>query len=370
MMQKEISMAEPLKNLYNQEYISRLSQELTSHYSSFASQQFSSKVFDKQWESRELKERMRHIASVIREFLPPEYSESIELLKQVSTALGMEYMFANMIFQDYVEVWGLDEYEVSMEALHHFTQSSSSEFAVRQFILKEPQKSMEYMRRWADDENEHVRRLASEGCRPRLPWAVALPLFKKDPTIVIEILEKLKDDKSEYVRKSVANNLNDISKDNPELVITIAKAWLGENSNRDKLVKHGCRTLLKQSNQEVMRLFGYGEITNLRLENFTLSKSVKIGEELTFGFDLISDKSLGKLRIEYAMEFVRQKNKSSTKVFKIAEGDYTQKQKRFERFYSFKPISTRNYYEGEHKLTIIVNGLVLHQERFMLEGEI
>jgi len=129
--------------------------------------------------------------------------------------MNHNYGLENMIFQDFVEVYGLDSFDVSMMAFEVFTVNSSSEFAIRKFILKYEEKTMIQMLLWAKSENEHVRRLASEGSRSRLPWAVALPVFKEDPTSVVEILELLKDDVSAYVRKSVANNLNDISKDNP-----------------------------------------------------------------------------------------------------------------------------------------------------------
>jgi 3-methyladenine DNA glycosylase AlkC len=162
---------------------------------------------------------MMHTSESLHIYLPMEYSESVQILMKAALKFsGFQYMF----FPGFIELYGLDEYEQSIKALEIFTQHSSSEFAVRPFIKIYSHKMMEQMELWAESENHHVRRLSSEGCRPRLPWAIALPEFKKDPSPVIPILEKLKNDESEYVRRSVANNLNDISKDNSYVEISAA----------------------------------------------------------------------------------------------------------------------------------------------------
>jgi 3-methyladenine DNA glycosylase AlkC len=279
----------------------------------------------------------------------------------------IKYGLENMIFQDFVEVYGLDDFDTSIDALIEFTINCSSEFAIRQFILKYPKKTMTKLKLCAKDKNEHIRRLSSEGCRPRLPWAIALQDFKKDPKEVLEILEILKNDPSVYVRKSVANNLNDISKENPDLVIAIIKKWQGENKNTDWMLKHGARTLLKDSNKEVLKLFGFEQIEHISLKDFDITKNLNMTEELNFSFCLNSNENLGKLRVEYAIEFVRQNNKSSKKVFKIAEANYKENQKHFIKKYSFRPITTRKYYAGVHKLFIIVNGVYLGEKEFVLK---
>ena len=232
------------------------------------------------------------------------------------------YGLENMVFQDFVEVYGRDSFEISMMALEHFTIGSSSEFAIRQFILRYEDRTMKQILLWAESENEHIRQLASEGCRPRLPWAIALPVFKSDPTPVLEILECLKDDSSPYVRKSVANNLNDISKDNPLLVKKLTKEWIGVDTKRDALLKHGCRTLLKASDSEVLSLFSFTKPEHISLKNFTHTQNVKMGEALEFSFELCSSDNLGKLRIEFAIGFLRKNGKHNQKVFKISEGLY------------------------------------------------
>jgi len=291
-------MPKLLKDLYSKKLINSLSCEIKKTYPSFNPTKFSKRIFDKTWKEKELKQRMRHISQTLHEFLPDNYSKAINILKPASKKFsGFEYMF----FQDYVELYGMDNFNESMSALECFTKYASSEFAVRPFIVKYPKKMMRQMEKWATSDNYHVRRLASEGCRPRLPWAMALPEFKNDPSAVLKVIEKLKNDDSEYVRRSVANNLNDISKDNPNITLKTAKAWKGKNENTDKLVKHACRTLLKASNQQALRLFGYGNPKNIQLHQFKLTKKVARGGRLEFSFELkTSKKNLGRLRIEYA----------------------------------------------------------------------
>lgn len=353
-----------LKNLYNKEYISLLLGALDIKY--LEKEVFLKSIFNSEWKDKELKQRMRHISTTLSNFLPNNYRESIKILKLTFSKLNHSYGLENMLFQDYVEVYGLEDFEVSIDALEHFTYKCSSEFAIRQFILKYPDATMKQMQIWACSDNHHVRRLASEGCRPRLPWAIALHEFKKDPKDIISILEKLKDDESEYVRKSVANNINDISKDNPQIVKNLASIWFGENKNRNALLKHGCRTLLKASDKEILSLFGFTKPDTVKLTNFQVNDDVEMGEELEFSFTLSSKNELGKLRIEYAIDFLRKNATHNTKVFKISEGVFTQNEKLVSKKHSFRAISTRKYYKGQHKISIIINGVNFAEKKFKL----
>ena len=359
-------VAELLKNIYNTEYIDLVCEKALLSYPDFKATAFTKDIFHSEWESYELKERMRHISTIFREYLPYEYAKAIDILILIFTNMNHAYMLENMIFQDFVEVYGLDSFNTSMMALEVFTVNSSSEFCIRQFILKYEEKTMAQMLIWAKSDNEHVRRLASKGCRPRLPWAVALPAFKANPKAVLEVLELLKDDTSPYVRKSVANNLNDISKDNPELVKELAREWIGYSKERDTLLKHACRTLLKASDSKVLALFGFVKPTDISLENFTYSSSIAMGEEITFSFDIVSQLELGKLRIEFVIDFLRKNEKHNKKVFKIAEGRYKDRRKKVSKSYSFRPISTRVYYKGEQKLSILINGVTYKEVAFKL----
>jgi len=359
-------MAKLLKNLYDENYINILSHNIINIYTSFDKNNFISSVFDNNWKNKELKQRMRHISNTLHIFLPNNYKESILILKNTFLRMNTQYSLENMIFQDFVEVYGLEDFEISIDALERFTINSSSEFAIRQFILEYPNETIIKMKLWAIDKNEHIRRLASEGCRPRLPWAIALVKYKENPKEILSILDILKDDESLYVRKSVANNLNDISKDNPKIVKDITKKWIGKNKDRDWILKHGCRTLLKNGDAEILEIFGFKKNNNISIDNFIFNPKVKMGENLEFSFMLKSKKILGKLRIEYSIAFLRQNNKYSKKIFKISEGIYNKKSKNISKYYSFKPISTRKYYEGTHKLNIIINGIKIEDREFVL----
>lgn len=251
-------MREPLKAIYNEEFLRSFSEKVKSVYEIFDIEGFIADVMDDTWEDLELKARMRRITVTLASYLPNRYEEAINVLFAIDEdCIGFPYLF----FPDFVEVYGQEEehFELSMKALERFTIKSSAEFAIRSFLLRTPDRVMCQMMAWAKNPNEHVRRLASEGCRPRLPWGVAIPIFKKDPAPVLLVLEILKADPSLYVRKSVANNLNDIAKDNPSVVLEIARRWKGVNPNTDWIVRQGCRTLIRKADPMVMTLFGYAE---------------------------------------------------------------------------------------------------------------
>ena len=215
-------MAEPLKNMFNQAYLDDLGAAIQSHYPPFDTRAFLARVIDDQWEGRALKERMRHITTVLHGFLPQDYRTALDILRRVAPTLS-QYGFENRIFPDFVGLYGLDDWEASISSLEQFTQLISAEYAVRPFILRDQERMMAQMLQWACRQNHQVRRLASEGCRPRLPWGVALPALQANPSPILPILERLKRDPSEAVRRSVANNLNDIAKDNPDVVIGLLR---------------------------------------------------------------------------------------------------------------------------------------------------
>ena len=360
-------MAEPLKNRYHQTFFDNLISDFKTEKSDFNEEAFKTKIFDSNWEARELKDRMRHIAMTLNNVLGLPYPSTLELFKKVikmRSGMGLEYMF----FPDFVEVFGLEDLENSLDALEAFTEYASSEFAIRPFILKYEKKTMNRMNKWSKHENHHIRRLASEGCRPRLPWAMALPKYKKDPSTVIPILERLKNDESEYVRRSVANNLNDISKDHPGLVLEIGQKWIGKTAETDWVVKHASRGLLKKGNTQALMLFGFGNPKNIEIQNLELSPNpVKIGDYLNFNFDLKNNATeAAKLRLEYGIDFVKKTGKTSKKVFKITENNYENGVKSIQRKQSFQDFTTRTHYPGTHRLSIIVNGI----EKASLEFEV
>jgi 3-methyladenine DNA glycosylase AlkC len=263
-------------------------------------------------------------------------------------------------FPVFVELYGQDEenWDVSIAALERYTPYASSEMAVRPFIIKHEDRMMAQMYVWSKHENELVRRLACEGCRPALPWAPALNSFKKDPTPILPILEQLKTDSSVWVQKSVANNLNDISKTHPDLVVKLAKNWYGKNEHTDRIVKHGCRTLLKKGNREALAIFGCDDVVSVDVYEFTLgAASVSIGEDITFSF-AVSTKEATKVRLEYGVDYVKSNGKRNRKIFKISEISLKENEKKYyTRKHSFADVSVRKHYPGIHSITLIVNGV-------------
>jgi 3-methyladenine DNA glycosylase AlkC len=368
-------MAPHLKDLYSENYLDNIAISISKFDTTFDINLFIKDIFCKAWANMELKRRMRHIAFTIGCHIKQNYTTQISILIQtynhIQTDIGNrkdKLGLENMIFQDFVELYGLEDFDISMKALECFTQNSSSEFAIRQFILKYEDATINQMLIWAKSPNEHLRRLSSEGCRPRLPWAVALPLYKKDPTKVLKILELLQDDRSMYVKKSVANNLNDISKNNVKIVKDIAKRWYGQSKDKNWIIKHGCRTLLKQGDSEVLEIFGFEKKENIIIKDFTSTQQINIGEALDFSFQLEDKNTIGAIRLEYSIDFLRLNNKTNNKVFFISEKEYKTKHIKINKKHSFKLINTRKYYSGWHTLHIIVNGVIIHSYRFELQG--
>ena len=353
-------MPEPLKNRYNYESLHDLALRIAAVYPSFAVDSFIADIMDETWETLELKARMRQISINLGRYLPGDYVQALGILDRVAASYPPGVSdFTLMCFPDFVEVHGQDEghWDVSIAALARYTAYSTSEFAVRPFIIKHEERMMAQMAAWARHDNEHVRRLASEGCRPALPWGQALASFKKDPLPVLVILEQLKADPSLYVRKSVANNLNDISKTHPDLVIQTVKDWYGKNAHTDWIVKHACRTLLKKGNKDVLGIFGFADAGCAQVDGFALSAaSVAIGEDISFSFT-IEAKKAAKLRLEYGIDYVKANGKRNRKIFQISEISLQKNGKKsYTKSHSFAEVSTRKHYPGIHSVTLLVSG--------------
>jgi len=360
-------MAEPLKNLYSRELLMQLADGIKREYPDFNRKAFLSQVFDEQWEQRELKQRMRHITQCMHQFLPVGYSKQLKILKKIASSYSG---FVAILFPDFVEVYGLEHPDISIPALELFTQYSSSEFAVRPFILKYEQRMIEQHLIWAKHKNHHVRRLASEGIRPRLPWAMALPSFKKNPAAIFPVLELLKNDPSEYVRRSVANNLNDISKDHPDKVLAIVKEWKGVSNETDWILKHASRGLLKKGHVEALLSFGINHKAKTEVKNLQLSKTkLHIGDAFSFTFKVrLTDKKAHNLRLEYKIYFVKSNGKTSPKIFQI--GTYMVQPGEtmdISRSHRFANLTTRKHFPGKHTLAIVVNGKEYAHNDFILK---
>jgi len=356
-------MAELLKNIYNQHFFDEFTVTIKQAVPDFNKSTFVNNIFDEEWEQRELKQRMRHIVLVLKPHLPEDYKALInavlKIIKQLKKRGISEAGFEWMFLPEFVELYGLEDYKVSINAFESITQFTSCEFAVRPFIVKYPEQMLSQMLLWSKHKHAMVRRLSCEGCRPRLPWAMALPTLKEDPSPIIPILEILKMDDSESVRRSVANNLNDISKDNPKTAIKLVKQWKGKTKETDWLVKHASRTLLKQGNTEMMNLFGFGSLENIKIDHFQiLTPKIKIGEALAFTFQLknIGDLS-SKIRLEYGLYYQKANGSLSRKVFTISEKEYAKNSTTtINRKQPFKIITTRKLHLGLHQLSLIING--------------
>lgn len=339
----------------------------------FDCKHFIHRVFDNQWPDLELKQRVRHIAVTLHDFLPHDFPEAADILVNLAQALRKneirEQGFATIFIPEYVQVYGLEFPEVSLNALEDITQLVSAEFAIRPFLIRYPELTLKKMKDWSNHSSASVRRLSSEGCRPRLPWAMGVPALKKDPTPILPILENLKADPSEYVRRSVANNLNDLAKDHPELVLKIVKKWLGKNENTDKIIKHGCRTLLKKGHVEILGLHGYNPKSHGVLNGFELPKTkVKIGDHLNFSIHFTNrEKQQTPYRLEYAIDYLTSTGKRSNKIFKITENELDPGETvMIKRKQSFKNLTTRKHFKGKHTLTIFSNGRKIGSKEFIV----
>lgn len=333
-----------------------LADGLSSLRTNFHAKDFSAFVLQG-WDELELKARMRRISTGFRQFLPRDYATAVGILERLAPQVRG---FAGMVFPDFVEVYGTEHYERSIRSLEFFTTLSSSEFAVRPFLRQYGHKMEQQMLVWAGNENHHIRRLASEGFRPRLPWAAPLPHLQQDPTPILPVLERLRDDPSDYVRRSVANNLNDISKDHPDLVVRIAQEWKNDSPLRTALLRHACRTLLKSGRQDALAIFGQARTTSIDVTSFAASpSSIPIGSSVQlFAVLQNTSKSPVHVRVSYAVHFRRPGDKASRKVFAWKIVDIKPKgMLQLEKKHAFAQLSTRKHYEGPHDIHIIVNGV-------------
>jgi len=355
------------KDSLNKSTVEELATQLGRTYKKFDQDGFTAFIIDENFYELELKERISAIADALKKFLPQKYSQAIKTIIKTAPNVGG---FENWALLMYVEKFGLDYFDESVQAMEILTRYSTAEFAIRPYMINYTKQIMPILHRWVEDENEHVRRLAAEGTRPRGVWMAHVEAFKKDPSEVLKILEKLKADSSLYVRKAVANNLNDISKDHPSLVIKTGKKWLKQNCPETNwIVKHASRTLLKKGHPDVFPLFGFTENPKVDITSFKLNKKkFNIGESATLSFDLHSKSSHPqKLAIDYKVYYMKKNGKLSPKVFKLSEKKVSGNQQiTLTTKHSFKEMSTRKHYVGKHKIELIINGNIVASFDFSL----
>ncbi|MBL1322096.1 MAG: DNA alkylation repair protein [Methylophaga sp.] len=355
--------------------VDRISRVLSVIIEDFPSKKFTQSALDG-IEPLALKQRVDHLIGVLADYLPNDFQSTSTILLQVKqywdwgdendTLSG----FAAWPLIDYVAVYGIDEPKLALQVLKDITPLFSAEFAIRPFIKQHFEFTYEQALLWCNDDDEHVRRLASEGFRPRLPWGMHLNQFCESPQPIFPILNLLKDDASLYVRKSVANNLNDISKDNPDDVVTLCQRWIKDASaERQFIIRQGLRSLVKSGRPDVFPLLGYTakpqvEKLAIKLQN----AKIKLGE--TLEFSTILESNLDKAQsfvLDYKVHHVKANGLTTAKVFKWKNITLQPRQNvQLQKSHSFKLITTRKYYAGTHSIELQINGKSMAKADFEL----
>ncbi len=368
-------MADALKDQFTQKTIVAIADEIGAVHPQFAAAAFVRNA-SQGFEALELKQRAEQVAASLTRHLPGAYEEAVDILiDSLPTPLantegnGMT-PFRYWPHTIFVEKQGLNHFEASMRAQRALTQRFTAEFSIRPFLERYPEATLAQLRKWTDDESPHVRRLVSEGTRPRLPWAPRLRDFQRDPTPVLKLLEVLKDDESLYVRRSVANNLNDIGKDHPVLLAETAARWMeGATAERTWIVRHALRSAIKRGEPEALAVLGYDRAAEVAILNVSIQPTkVHIGESVTIAFELANEeKQTQRLLVDFRIHFVKASGKTAPKVFKLKEvelapGAATRLQKRV----SLAEMSTRKHYAGRHVVDLVINGHALPLDTFEL----
>jgi 3-methyladenine DNA glycosylase AlkC len=362
-----------VRDAFNERVVKKLASDIKKTWKKLDSTGFVSDVLSG-FNDLGLTERMQRITTCLAEYLPDDFPKAVKILLDSlgpipATVPGKTNWDAFILVPQtmFVAEKGLDHFEISLDALKVMTPYFSSESAVRPFFVKHPKKMLKLFALWVSDEDEHVRRLVSEGCRPRLPWAMRLHMFVKDPKPVLKLLELLKEDESLYVRRSVANNLNDIAKDHPDLVVGVLKKWKKiDNKGTQWLIKHAARTLLKQGHTGALALLGYHS-PQVEWGNFVVDKNISFYGNFCFQFDFVSSVDQD-LMIDYILYFMKANGKLAPKVFKLSKKKvFAGEQIVFKKKHSFRKISTRVYYPGKHALEIMINGKKFDRKEFTLK---
>lgn len=364
-----------LKTIFNPVVIRNLDQTIKGVFPQFDSDTFVQQA-SQNLDTLELKQRSHQICLALNSCLPDKFASAIAILL---SAMGEDdgtggiegYAgFRFMPFLDYVVLRGMADPDLALESLVKMNLYFSAEFAIRPFILNYPAKTLPRLTAWASHPDWRVRRLASEGTRPRLPWGIQLKPFIENPSAVIDILNRLYQDENLVVRRSVANNLNDIAKDNPDVAVKMAQRWWRtQNELSQWTVRHGLRTLIKQGNQEALSILGFVGGERILVQNFCFqSLAVKIGEELHFSFSLLSaETSEVRLVVDYILHRRLANGKLATKVFKLKQIFLAPGAKiSLQGKHKFKQLSTRTYYPGIHSIELIANGHLLDKYDFEL----
>jgi len=356
--------APALKEIFNAERLQHIATEMSAVYPDFNAAAFL-KMANEGLAELSIMQRMARVSECLYATLPMNYEDSLDVLRALAPRLNSG--FVSVSLPHYVATYGSHAFEQSMEALKYFTTFGSAEFAIRHFLRNDFERTLAVMHDWSLDDNEHVRRLASEGSRPRLPWSFRLERIQADPRLAAAILDNLKADDSLYVRKSVANHLNDITKDHPDWVLDIIEGWSLDNKHTAWIAKHALRSLIKQGNPRALANIGATgkaevEIIGVKVEPAVIT----LGEKITLSFTVRSKvESSQRLVIDYAIDYVKANGSTSAKVFKLKALTLPVGANEFvSRSQSIKELTTRRHYAGRHAVHVLVNGERLASTHF------
>ena len=354
--------------IFSRERIQHIAAEATQASGRFEQEIFLAETLGK-LDDLNLMERLRHVAKAFRAALPMDFLPALEVLRALAPRLNSK--FVTMTLSEFVALYGPDEFDASMDALSYFTGFGSSEFAVRHFLQRDLSRTLAVMERWAYDDSDHIRRLASEGSRPRLPWSFRLELLIQDPSPTAPILDALKSDPSLYVRKSVANHLNDIAKDNPQWVLDRLDVWGKDDARTAWIARHALRSLVKAGNQKALSLVGASDGADVKVDDFIVApEAIQMGESMSLSFEITSTGTAQqKLVLDYAIHYVRKNERTSRKVFKlktlVLEAGQSAALSRRQRI---ENLSVRALYPGRHLVELLGNGQTLATSSFDLRA--
>jgi 3-methyladenine DNA glycosylase AlkC len=380
-------MAEPLKHQFGPQVPRDIARMVTRVHGDFDARSFV-RASLKGLEALELLPRAWHIAHALRAHLPDDYPKAAAILvaslgpKLESAEEPGPAPFFYLPHAFMVAGYGLDDFEASMHAQYEITQRFTAEFSIRPFLDRYPEATLARLMQWTRDASPHVRRLVSEGTRPRLPWAPRLRAFQADPRPVLELLEQLKDDSALYVRRSVANNLNDIGKDHPAVLVETARRWLagdgeggggkGEASeNRQWLVKHALRSAVKRGDPAALQLLGFGAGAKVTVRNVRIApQRVKAGGTVTIAFELHNNtRQVQDVLADFRVHFIKANGKPSARVFKLKTVQLAPDASApLGKSLSLVPMTTRKHYPGTHRVDALINGQVVPLGEFELHA--
>lgn len=368
-------MAEALKSFFDGKVVREIARAIVRVHPRFAERAFVAEAC-RGLERLELLDRARHIAAALGRHLPPAFPEAAEVLVR---SLGPEHAtdelagagmspFLYLPHVIFVAERGLDHFAPSMRAQYELTKRFTAEFSIRAFIARDPDRTLAVLGEWARDANPHVRRLVSEGTRLRLPWAIRVAWLDANPRRLLALLELLKDDPTPLVRRSVANNLNDLGKVHPALLVETCAAWLeGASPERRALVEHALRSAIKRGEAGALRLLGYGRAPSVSLEDVRLDPPrVAIGGHVRVAFALRSTaRTAQDLLVDLAIHFVKASGRGAPKVFKLERVALPARGRvELHKRVSLAVHTTRRPSPGRHAVDVLVNGHALRAGTF------